>query len=336
MRRELDRDATGPVRGDHARSGPATSPSRPATSRHGPIAQLLIAWSPLSVILLAYAAAEWVNAPLGARGSGAATNRLGFGVHVAGPAEVDRSMFGTVPSVRVQAALADGSVHWYDAVAALVYGTHFVSIPLLTGFVWFRLRDRFRSWIAAVLAFTTLGTAGYVLYPAAPPWLASERGEIGAVHRLSSLGWDYLHLRPVAWLSVSGQAGSNPVAAMPSLHAGAALLVALFLWPAASTRWRAALLVYVVLMAVALVYTGEHYVVDVLAGWGTAAVAVAAGTAVRSHGLSVAASPRRGRWRRGSPAGAPGGDRPRPCGAPPCAAGHRSCPGSARGAPPVR
>jgi membrane-associated phospholipid phosphatase len=70
---------------------------------------------------------------------------------------------------------------------------------------------------------------------------------------------------------------------MPSLHAGAALLIALFLWPLTGKLWRAALLCYALLMAVALVYTGEHYVVDVVAGWLTAGIAAAAGAVVCRH-----------------------------------------------------
>jgi membrane-associated phospholipid phosphatase len=199
---------------------------------------------------------------------------------VAGPAQVDRAVFGAVPTVWLQQRLVDGSAHWYDAAAALVYVTHFVSIPLVTGVVWFCMRDRFAAWVAAVLVFTTVGVGVYVVYPAAPPWLASSRGELGEVTRISSPGWEYLHLDVVGRLIVSGQEGSNPVAAMPSLHAGSAMLVALVVWPFVKSLWRAALLVYVMLMAVALVYTGEHYVVDVVAGWMTAAVAVAAGGAV--------------------------------------------------------
>jgi membrane-associated phospholipid phosphatase len=167
-------------------------------------------------------------------------------------------------------------LHWYDAAAALVYATHFVAIPILTAVVWFRLRERFAAWVAAVVVFSLLGVGGYVAYPAAPPWLASDEGVIGTVHRVSGLGWDYLHLTVVAHLLGAGQQGSNPVAAMPSLHAGSALLVALFLWPVVRPLWRAALLGYAAAMAVALVYTGEHYVVDVVAGWATAVAAVAA------------------------------------------------------------
>jgi membrane-associated phospholipid phosphatase len=103
------------------------------------------------------------------------------------------------------------------------------------------------------------------------------------VHRISSPGWDYLHLDVVGRLVASGQHGSNPVAAMPSLHAGSAMLVALFLWPMANRVWRAVLAGYVLLMALALVYTGEHYVVDVVAGWLTAGAAAGVGAVVRRH-----------------------------------------------------
>ncbi|WP_210443397.1 phosphatase PAP2 family protein [Nocardioides sp. SYSU D00065] len=260
-----------------------TSATTPADtgSRHGPIAQLLIAWSPLSAILLAYWVAQWITAPLGT-GDGASTNRVGAGLHVLGPARADERLLGTVPSAWLQERLVDGGSHWYDAVAALVYVTHFVTIPLLTAVVWFAMRERFRDWLTAVLTMSLVGIAVYVLYPAAPPWLASQRGDIDTVDRISHLGWEHLGLDAVGRLVELGQGGSNPVAAMPSLHAGAALLTALFLWPSVDRVLRAALLAYAVAMAATLVYSGEHYVVDVAAGWLVAGLGVLAARARRS------------------------------------------------------
>lgn len=272
---------------------PTPAPADGQETRHGPIAQLLIAWSPLSTILVAYWVAQWITAPLGT-GDGAATNRLGAPLHVLAPARADETLLGTVPTVWLQARLVDGAPHWYDAVAALVYVTHFVTIPLLTAVAWFRLRDRFREWVAAVLVMTLAGIAGYVAYPAAPPWLAAEQGTIGDVSRISALGWEWLHLDVVARLTELGQDGSNPVAAMPSLHAGAALLVALFLWPSVSRLARLLLAAYALAMALTLVYTGEHYVVDVLAGWLVAIAGTLAGRAVaarRRSGRDTAGSP---------------------------------------------
>jgi membrane-associated phospholipid phosphatase len=65
----------------------------------------------------------------------------------------------------------------------------------------------------------------------------------------------------------SSQSLANPVAAMPSLHAGFTLLIVLTLWK--SARWwaRIPLAAYPVLMGFTLAYFAEHYVVDILAGW---------------------------------------------------------------------
>jgi len=255
-------------------AAPPTAPA-PDTeeSRHGPVAQLLIACSPLSAILVAYWLAQWITAPLGT-GDGDDTNRVGAVLHVLGPVRADEALFGTVPTVWLQEHLVGSTPRWWDAVAALVYVTHFIAIPLVTAGVWFALRDRFREWVGAALTMSLVGIAGYVAYPAAPPWLAAERGDIGDVDRISHVGWEVLHLDVVGRLTEAGQSGSNPVAAMPSLHAGAALLVALFLWPSVSRAARVALSSYALAMGLTLVYTGEHYVVDVLAGWAVAVLAV--------------------------------------------------------------
>ena len=98
----------------------ARSPRPEATagppSRHGPIAQLLIASSPLSLILVAYAVGDWIAGPIDL-GRPGTVNRLGFGLHRTGGATVDAHVFGSLPSVRLQEWLVDGSAHWYDAVA---------------------------------------------------------------------------------------------------------------------------------------------------------------------------------------------------------------------------
>jgi membrane-associated phospholipid phosphatase len=73
-----------------------------------------------------------------------------------------------------------------------------------------------------------------------------------------------------------GAAYSNPVAAMPSLHAAIPMMLALFFWPRVRAWLRVVLLAYAVAMGFTLVYAGEHYVIDVLVGWVYAALAVAA------------------------------------------------------------
>jgi membrane-associated phospholipid phosphatase len=55
----------------------------------------------------------------------------------------------------------------------------------------------------------------------------------------------------------------NLVAAMPSVHLGVTTLMLLALWRT-PLRWASG--AYLVAMSFAVVYTGDHYVVDVLAG----------------------------------------------------------------------
>jgi len=58
----------------------------------------------------------------------------------------------------------------------------------------------------------------------------------------------------------------NPVAAMPSLHAAFPLMLLLFFWSAG--LWVRLLLgAYTLAMAFTLVYGGEHFVMDIVAGW---------------------------------------------------------------------
>lgn len=248
-----------------------------AQTRHGPIAQLLISSSPLGLILILYVAAAWISSPL--ERDLEAVNRVGRAVSVIGPVKGDMALFGDVPTVWLQALVTGPLSAVLEVAAALVYVTHFAAIPLVTAVTWFRARERYLFWIIAVLVFTGIGVTGYVLYPAAPPWMAAELGVIGPVERTSGAGWSHLAMPWVGAVIEGGQGLSNQVAAMPSLHAGATLLVTLFVWASVSGRWRWGLVGYVVVMAWALVHTGEHYVVDILAGW-LVAVAAVTGTSM--------------------------------------------------------
>src|SRR5687767_9964606 len=73
----------------------------------------------------------------------------------------------------------------------------------------------------------------------------------------------------------SGIDASNPVAAVPSLHGAVALLVSVFLWPLVRRRWRPLLALYPLAMGFTLVLGGDHYVFDILLGWGVVAAVVA-------------------------------------------------------------
>ena len=98
-------------------------------------------------------------------------------------------------------------------------------------------------------------------------------------NRLSSgspPGLGQLNLDTARVLIDEGQASVNLVAAIPSLHAALSAAIAVFLWRRVHRRWRPVLAAYVGIMAFTLVYSAEHYVIDILLGWALAAFVMVA------------------------------------------------------------
>ena len=223
--------------------------------------RLLVEWLPVAALLLAYDATRGV------------ADTLGMPVHVTEPARADLWLGGgQLPTLWLQHTL---TADWWMALAALVYGSHFVVTPLLLCVLWVRNRDLWGRYVRMVLALSAAGLVTYVLYPAAPPWFAARHHLIPRIHRLSGAGWDVLGLPRAGALLTDSQGQVNPVAAVPSLHTAFAVLTCLVLFPVARRVWqRVALVGYAVLMPLVLVWAGEHYVVDTLLGAGYAAVVV--------------------------------------------------------------
>ena len=168
-------------------------------------------------------------------------------MHVTELAGADRWLGGgALPTVGLQ---QHWDADWWKALAALVYGSHFVVTPLLLCVLWVRNRARWGRYVRLVLALSAAGLVTYVLYPAAPPWLAAKDGVIEPVRRLSGTGWDVLGLPHAGALLADSQGQVNQVAAVPSLHTAFAVLTCLVLLPVARRAWqRAALVAYAVLM----------------------------------------------------------------------------------------
>jgi membrane-associated phospholipid phosphatase len=92
--------------------------------------------------------------------------------------------------------------------------------------------------------------------------MASEAGRLPVVYQIVP---DILnHQWPGVYQAGENSAGTNPVAAMPSLHSAVPWLMAIALWKFRYVRWLA--LLYAASMSFAVVYLGEHYFVDALAG----------------------------------------------------------------------
>ena len=183
--------------------------------------------------------------------------------------------FGQVPTIRLQDWLWHGHLEWYDHALSLLDRLHFIVPPTLLLLIWLERREVFYRCAATLLAVSFAGALTFLVFPAAPPWLASKHGLIPHVARIGYIeGGSSPVETSKSWIEAHLLA--NPVAAVPSLHAAYALLVLLFAyaWRGRPGLWAAP---YTLGMWFTVVYLGDHYVADIVVG---AAYAIAAGSLV--------------------------------------------------------
>jgi len=259
-------------------------------------------WLPLLAVLFAYDLLRGVANEIG--GSLFGLPRLlsnplnkvsAVRAHLWPPIDVDRTLFhGKVPTTWLQKHFYDpGVAHWYDRVAVCIYLSHFLVSLVLAIVLWCVNYPLFRRYIASLVTLTVVTLATYVMFPAAPPWMASLNNAFASsslpvrctppattgsscqqVHRVVQETLHLLGGSTVDSAVEKGAAYSNSVAAMPSLHAAIPMMLLVFFWREVRTRGKVGLSLYAAGMALTLVYGGEHYVADVLAGWVYAIVVV--------------------------------------------------------------
>jgi membrane-associated phospholipid phosphatase len=230
--------------------------SRSAVLADRRVIVMLRGWAPFVLLLIAYELMRDF------------ASMLGLPAHDL--ARLDRTLFdGYQPTLVLQAAigrLSDADL--FEDLGSLVYAVHFL-LPIAVGaWLWVKDRDAFRSFGLTLLVLCGLAFVIYVVAPTAPPWLAqpaSVRHLIDdAIQRNgipSSLVWLYSHH------------DYNLYAAFPSLHAGFPVVAAAAAW-GQSRRVGVLLWVWAVLVWVAVVYLGEHYVADVIGGVAYATMAI--------------------------------------------------------------
>ena len=184
------------------------------------------------------------------------------------PIAVDRVLGGgELPNLRLQRALAApaGKVSALDRALSVVHWAWFMEPHASLLWVQRRHVDRFPRAARQMAATYDLGCLIYFAVPTAPPWYASELGETdGEVRRImDAAGREIWGER--AWAGLDRAFNTNPWAAMPSLHFATSVMAAIHL--AEIGRLPGALgWGYAATLGFALVYLGEHYVTDLVAG----------------------------------------------------------------------
>jgi membrane-associated phospholipid phosphatase len=182
------------------------------------------------------------------------------------PIRIDRMIGGgRLPNARLQRALAGR--RGTGAVNQVLTWTHwlwFIEPYLSLAWILVRHNERFPRSARQMAAVFDLGCALYFAVPTAPPWWSSEQGLTGEeVRRIMVEVGEPTWGR--AWERMYDALGGNPWAAMPSLHFATSLAAALSLSEAGKAEgaigWG-----YAGTLGFGLVYLGEHYVTDLVAG----------------------------------------------------------------------
>ena len=119
-------------------------------------------------------------------------------------------------------------------------------------FLYARNREVYRRYRTIGLTTLAIGLVIYEVYPLAPPRMMLT---LGFVDTLQMLG-------PMGYHATSDALLYNPYAAMPSLHFGLAFIASLAFLRSKRVIWKSIALVYLALMLMAIVVTGNHYFVD--------------------------------------------------------------------------
>ncbi len=143
---------------------------------------------------------------------------------------------------------------------------HFIVTLGLLGWLWYRRADIYRPLRNMLVAINVIGFVVFWLYPTAPPRLLAGSGFSDVVASTHALGgW---HTGPLSVVA-------NQFAALPSLHMAWAVWCSLAMWSLSTRLWaRCAAVLYPCITCLAVLATGNHYLLDVLAGVATTALAV--------------------------------------------------------------
>jgi membrane-associated phospholipid phosphatase len=185
------------------------------------------------------------------------------------PARADRVLgCGETPTTRLQRALGrPGEIRPHDLGLAWVHWAWFIVPHGTVAYLLLCHHDRFVRGAAMTAATFDLGLVAYWSIPTAPPWYAAETGRIEPVRRIMVEAGEKFWKR--MWRPLYDGLEGNPFAAMPSLHFGTSVMAARLLSEVGrgpgALGWA-----YALTLGFGLVYLGEHYVIDLLAGFALA------------------------------------------------------------------
>ncbi len=184
--------------------------------------------------------------------------------HAEGVLGLERSL-GIDPELRLDRWLTGH--HTLGLLVSDYYdNAHFIVTLGLLGWLWWRRADLYKPLRNVLVLTNVIAFAVFWLYPVAPPRMLTQDGFTDIVAASHAFG---------SWHTGALASAANQLAAMPSLHMAWAAWCTVVVWQLSRSVWlRGLALAYPCMTAFAVLSTGNHYVLDVLAGLVTLALAM--------------------------------------------------------------
>jgi membrane-associated phospholipid phosphatase len=190
-------------------------------------------------------------------------------VHIDYPVRADTALgLGLPPTLRLQRLASPNRFTALDKLLVWAHWIWFFVPHTSLVYVLLRRREQFARAATFVYAVFDLGAIVYWAVPTAPPWYAARHGRMALpdMPRVRRMMEEYgAEFWEDNWGPLYSFLGGNPLAAMPSLHFATSVMAAHVLTDAGpvagAVGWA-----YALTLGFALVYLGEHYLVDLLAG----------------------------------------------------------------------
>lgn len=175
---------------------------------------------------------------------------------------IEEKLFGgTIPTITLQNLLYPNV--WLLYFLLLFYSSFFYFSFVVGFIIWWKKNADFHDYFRRFMLLSFIGLIFYFLIPTAPPWF---------VDRAFRLGVDRELFINTFFSSFSGGSltayfiEGNPVAAFPSLHTAWTAFTAIYVVKKYGKKFWPVLIVPT-MVGFSIILTGEHYILDVFAGW---------------------------------------------------------------------
>jgi hypothetical protein len=207
---------------------------------------------------------------------------------------VELALFGVAPDTTLADVFARHHAPVFDLIFAVPYALFVHIAALYAGYLFFVDRARMQHFLWSLAFGYLILFAVWAIFPAAPPWYIRAHGcviDTGVAASPAGL------LRIDQWLGISYfeafySRATTVFGAMPSMHCATPMIGLLTAWRAATPLTRSVHVGYTLTMLAASIYLDHHWLLDGLAGWLLAGVAVlATGALLQRRNWRKAAAP---------------------------------------------